>query len=255
MPTLAERLSSAARSPQGWAVVPSDLLHEAAQRVGAVTLADVVIPTKANHEGLARILSVLPHDPAVGRVIVVGDGDDSTPLATVKVPLGVGIHVMWNRGMALCAPNRHVLFLNDDVTVTDTTVSGMVRCLDEHPEIGLVCPNYSGAPIDGAYRSVHDTCRGRYDGSGGMAGFAMMLRSTLVPEWRFDERMKWWYGDDDIVAWVTHERRMVAAITPLSTCSDNESWTILHAPPPTFAEDVESDRIIYERKWRAWYAR
>jgi hypothetical protein len=196
-----------------------------------------------------RLVDVLTTAPFVGRVVIVGDGENATDLSAVHVPLGAGIHVMWNKGMRLCAPDRHVLFLNDDVTIDERTVSGLVHTLEEHPEVGLVCPNYSGESFEGAYRTVTDTCRGRYDGTGGMAGFAMMLRNTLAREWRFDEAMKWWYGDDDIVMWVTRTKGMKAAISAWSTCADNESWTILHDPPPTFTADVENDRRLFEQKW------
>jgi hypothetical protein len=244
VPDLAERLASYASAPNGWAVVPTELLREAVPRV---TLADVVIPTKSNVEGVRHLLDVLPRDPAVGNVIVVGDGEGVAP---IHVPRGAGIHVMWNVGMSLADPRRHVLFLNDDVTVNADTVSGLVRCMTQFPEVGLVCPNYSGTSIAGNYREVADTCRGRYDGSGGMAGFAMMLRNTLAADWRFDERMMWWYGDDDVLAWV-RSRGHRAVITPWSTCADNESWTILHDPPVGFAEAVANDARLFEEKWRA----
>lgn len=251
VPDLPNRLADYARSPQGWAVVPTDLLHEAAVRVSPVVLADVVIPTKSNHEGVHRIVSTLTHDRMVGKIVVVGDGPDATNLSAVSVPLGAGIHAMWNKGLRLAMSNRHVLFLNDDVEVTASTVAGMVHTLTHNPEVGLVCPNYSDESFDGPYRAVEDTCRGRYDGTGGMAGFAMMLRADLAREWRFDERMKWWYGDDDLLNWVRLERGMVAAISAASTCANNSSWTITNDPPPNFVAEVENDLAIYREKWGA----
>lgn len=248
MPDLPERLADYAASPQGWAVVPTDMLAEAAKRVRRLTLADVVIPTKSNRDGVRNLLGVLANDPCVGKVIVIGDGPDASDVAMEHVPLGAGIHVMWNRGMALADPKRHVLFLNDDVTVTKSTVSGLVRTLDEYPEVGLVCPNYSREEIEGNYREVSDTCRGRYDGTGGMAGFAMMLRCDLAREWKFDERMKWWYGDDDVLHWV-RSRGARTVISRLSSCSDNSSWTLMNDPPANFHADVENDRRLFEAKW------
>lgn len=246
MSNLTDRLSDYAASPQGWAVVPTDLLHEAAHRVHGI--ADVVIPTKSN-PAVHDLVHVLAHDPAVGKVLVVGDGADATTLSRLHVPRGAGIHAMWNLGLRLAAPGRHVLFLNDDVSITTGTVSGLVRTLDEHPEVGLVCPNYSGEAIEGDYRPVAETCRGRYDGSGGLGGFAMMLRSTLAEEWRFDEEMKWWYGDDDVLRWTLFTKGMVVAISALATCAENSSWTIAHDPPADFGSVVANDRRLFIEKW------
>lgn len=226
--------------------MPTDLLHEAAERV-RVDTADVVIPTKSN-PSVKSLAHSLVNDPAVGKVIVIGDGPDATDLSGLWVEKGKGIHAMWNIGLRLLAPNRHVLFLNDDVTVTHTTVSDLVATMNECPELGLVCPNYSGETIDGPYRAVTETCRGRYDGTGGLGGFAMMLRSDLARRWRFDERMRWWYGDDDLLNWVWHEG-WVAGISARSTCTDNASWTIVNDPPEDFASVVENDRKVFMSKW------
>ena len=223
------------------------------------TEVDVVIPTKSNLHGLQEILEVLDNDSCVADIYIVADGQEamqniaqsitSKKVKLSTVPLGSGIHEMWNVALREASSHRHMLFLNDDVSLADNTVSSLSKDLDSSSELGLVCPNYDGRFIAGAYSSVLTTCRGRYDQTGGMAGFCMMLRSELCHRWRFDTRMKWWYGDDDLLNWVTRVQGKKAGISSTATCKGNSSWTINNDPPPNFAETVEVDKKIFDFKW------
>lgn len=240
--------------------VPTELLKEVItflERAEATTKVDVIIPTRSNQIGLAEIMVILKRDPIVGKIVIVADGHDAYHLSkhrhpdttVVQVSERAGIHRMWNAGLEYTSPLHHVLFLNDDVTVNPDTLVGMSATLDRNPELGIVCPNYSGEEITDEYRSVTDTCRGRYNGTGGLGGFAMMLRNRLAETWRFDERMRWWYGDDDVLNHVTIRLGMKAGICRDSTCSDNTSYTINNDPPPGFAQIVAHDRRVFTQKW------
>ena len=223
----------------------------------ALTGVTVVIPTKSNIDGLTTLTSALMRSEGVSRVVVVGDGHETEdmlnalPNNIIKtyVPRGSGIHKMWNVGMALANEGDHVLFLNDDVIIGTSTVMGMVDALAEDPRIGLVCPKYAGESFVDIV--THTTCRGRYDGTGGMAGFAMMLSNDLAKDWRFDERMMWWYGDDDLVNWVSKKANRLCVITAKARCSHGHSVTITSNPPDNFNRLVEIDRQIFEQKWGA----
>jgi hypothetical protein len=220
---------------------------------------DVIIPTKSNLCGLDAILQIAQHDESVASIHVIADGEDSFAQLNALnfgnkvhrhvVPLGSGIHVMWNLGMASSSEFNHVLFLNDDVSIDNETIGSLASQLNADSSIGLICPNYDSREISGPYQAVSTTCRGRYDGSGGLAGFCMMLASDLRSTWRFDERMKWWYGDDDLARWVRSIRLRKVAIASNSTCSDNCSWTVKNDPPADFAEIVERDRVLFMLKW------
>lgn len=217
----------------------------------------VVIPTKSNINGLTALISVLMRSEGVSKVIVVGDGYETEdmlnalPNNIIKtyVPRGSGIHKMWNVGMALANEGNHVLFLNDDVIISPSTVMGMIDALAEDPRIGLVCPKYAGESFVDIV--THTTCRGKYDGTGGMAGFCMMLAADLVPQWRFDERMSWWYGDDDLVNWINRKANRLSVITAKARCSHGHSITITSNPPDNFNKLIEIDKKIYEQKWSA----
>lgn len=221
----------------------------------ALTGVTVVIPTKSNEQGLKALIRVLEASEGVSRVIVVGDGTETEPMlktlpsSVIKtyVPRGAGISAMWNHGMQFAAQNDHVLFLNDDVTIDTNTVSALLTAMLEDYRIGLASPKYAGdSDVD---IISHTTCRGRYDGTGGMAGFAMMLAADLVPQFRFDERMKWWYSDDDLVNWVNYTAKRLCVISGKARCVHGHSVTIKTDPPENFNEQVQIDQQIFKNKW------
>jgi len=219
----------------------------------AVAKADVIIPYKSNASGLTTLVGQLMQDEKVGKIIVVGDGYSRThtiletlPPQVIKlyVEPEVGIHAMWNLGMTFVTPGNHVCFINDDVTLGTRAMTGLITELAQSPAIGLACPNYDKRHNQGWYELTSTTCRGRYDGTGGMAGFCMMLASDLC-HYRFDERMKWWYGDDLLVDWVNNQDRL-AVISDKATCQHHHSKTIDNDPPSNFAIIVANDKRIYE---------
>jgi hypothetical protein len=217
---------------------------------------NVVIPTKSNFTGLAELLSDLSLDPAVGTTCIVADGQaafDALPdppdhIIKVMVPEGVGIHKMWNLGIKALGRESHIAFINDDVRLEQHCLSSLSNSLDNDPTIGIICPNYTSIDIN-EDRRVLNTCRSRYDGTGGLAGFAMMLRSDLVKVWNFDENLTWWYGDDDILMWVTRTLGMHAAISHTARCQHADSVTIQTNPPADFGRLVAEDREYFRSKW------
>ena len=223
------------------------------------TAIDIIIPTKSNIEGLQQTLKIIRASEAVGSVIVVADGqgayDSALSVVTgpnetlLQIEEGTGIQAMWNLGMRSGSEHNHVMFLNDDVTLEQSTISTLCSQLNSDETIGLICPNYDGRAISGETQDASGTCRGRYDGTGGIAGFCMTLRSDLRSRWRFDERMKWWYGDDDLVRWVSEVTGKRTVISARATCSSNSSWTVTNDPPKNFAQLVEIDRKVFCSKW------
>lgn len=225
-----------------------------------------VIPTKSNFVGLEQVVDDLIGDHAVIKIVVVADGS-SAFAAVNKMFAGFaddrievfeagldddtsGIHYMWNLcfHLQMKFPDAHCLFLNDDVEIKNLSASTLAGFLDVKKEFGLICPNYDGRNSQNVVVETDTTCRGRYDGTGGMAGFCMMLSSDLCHDWRFDERMKWWYGDDDILHWTLSKGRK-AGICTVTNIQGNSSWTVNSDPPKNFAALVENDRKIFELKW------
>ena len=217
---------------------------------------NVVIPTKTNISGLTKLVSQLLADTMVNKIIIVADGNEAynnltaipqfNKVIKVMVNEGVGIHVMWNLGMNIAGYDGHIAFINDDVSLDKDCMFELGAVLSKNHDYGLLCPSYSTAkPTED--RVVTDTCRSRYDGTGGMAGFCMVLAKDLVPRFRFDENMKWWYGDDLLVDWVTKQNRK-CVISAATSCKHDDSKTIKTNPPKDFAVIVENDRRIYEGK-------
>ena len=98
-------------------------------------------------------------------------------------------------------------------------------------------------------RQVFNTCGSRYDGTGGLAGFAMMLRSELAKVYSFDEQLTWWYGDDDVLLWVTKTMGLRAVIAHQARCQHADSVTIRANPPADFGRLVAEDREYFRAKW------
>ena len=226
-----------------------------------MTKAVAVIPTKSNFTGLHNIVSKLEKDPEVEKIVVVAHGPvtysvllsfymgKSTKVSLQYAAQDEGIHGMWNIGMKEAkALGCHALFINDDIDSDHDTASVLCAVLDSDSDLGLICPNYDGRVTSSEIEHVTTTCGARYDGTGGLGGFYMAFHKDLVPQFEFDTRMKWYYGDDDILAWTLSQERGVA-ITTKTNCWGNESKTIKLDPPPNFAEDTENDRLIYESKW------
>ena len=220
-------------------------------------LVNVVIPTKSNFTGLAELLSDFSLDPAVGTICIVADGQaafDTLPdppdhILKILVPDGIGIQYMWNRGIEAVGRDSHIAFLNDDVRLSADCLSSLANSLDTDPSIGIICPNYSTVEMT-EDRQVFNTCGSRYDGTGGLAGFAMMLRSDLAKVYSFDEKLTWWYGDDDILFWVTRTIGMKAVISHTARCQHADSVTIRTNPPANFGQLVADDREYFRAKWR-----
>lgn len=221
-----------------------------------------VIPCKSNIDGLITVVRQLANEESVDRIRIVADGN--VAFANINAALreqdlrhrcdvysvmeGSGIHVMWNYGADKCT-NSHILYINDDVTFDAGAIDILAGMLDTHPELGVVCPNYDGRKIVKQYESVSIACPGRYDGTDGLAGFCFMVRSNIDENWRFDERMKWYYGDNDIVNWVRLLGK-VAAISSVATMQLNPSWTKTNDPPPGFDEYTRNDALIFASKWK-----
>jgi glycosyltransferase involved in cell wall biosynthesis len=101
------------------------------------------------------------------------------------------IYRMWNEGVRLARadhPGCTVAVLNDDISIDSGSIPTMARLLREHPEIGVIYPEWNGTPHEP--RLVPTT--GMHH-SGGMTGFCFLFAADLPA---FDESYQWWYGDD-----------------------------------------------------------
>lgn len=168
-----------------------------------------VVPVRGNNHLTGALLSDLERDDTYGQVIVIDNGSDSddylvlhslieaTPRAQMLSMPGAGIHQMWNAGLrfARVAGFGLAAILNNDIHLEPGCLDRLAEVMAD-PAIGIACPNYDGRPERGLV-DVDTVCGGLYDGTGGMAGFAFMIRTH---GYRFPEELKWWYGDQHVLA-------------------------------------------------------
>jgi len=212
-----------------------------------MTNANVIIPTKSNFSDLFVLLENLDRDPRVERIIVVADGEKAyntlketlpADVTLFTVPLASGIHKMWNMGMdELKGSGLHLAIVNDDVALTENAISTVCDLLDRRADIGLANP--SGDASEN--REFID--------NGRFGGCCMILAKDLVEEWRFDERMMWWYGDTDVMKWVHDVKKRRVGYTGLCHALNNRSATIVNDSPPNFHDHIRNDQRIFEEKW------
>lgn len=225
-----------------------------------------VIPCRSNLDGLKSVVAQLANEKSVSGVCVVADGNKAfAEIVTLLDEEGYGdlcqvlcmlensgIHKMWNAGAEYVknlGKPAHILYVNDDVTFDDGAIDSLAGLVDFYPEVGVACPNYDERVIAGPYVSVSIACPGKYDGTDGLAGFCFLLRHDIADYWRFDERMKWYYGDNDIINWVIASGNL-AVISGLSTMQTNPSWTKTHDKPKGFDDATKNDAVIFSKKWK-----
>lgn len=166
-----------------------------------------VIPVKGNLRYTKNLVRQLEADKALDEIVIVDNGSPSDMRQwldscghVILDGKGMGIHEMWNQaaGYALSAP-ANLLFLNNDVRIGEPFVAPLADALRSDDSLIAVCPNYDGRDGEGVER-LHGVCGERYDGTGGLAGFAFMVKGELFTHggYRFPEQCMWWWGDTDM---------------------------------------------------------
>lgn len=169
---------------------------------------------------------------------------------------GAGIHEMWNAGIEWAIKdadqrrNVNLLVLNDDLRMGERFVPRMVEALRSDQNLVAVSGNYDGrtGPL---VQEVTDICAGRYDGTGGFAGFAFITKGEWFQSgYRFPEECKWWYGDNDLVmaAQLSGVGKVGIAIDAHVEHLDGGGKT--GGDWSQFAEQLDRDRAAFDRRWQ-----
>jgi GT2 family glycosyltransferase len=222
-----------------------------------------VIPVKDKLELTKHVVARLRADPGVSQIVVLDNGStDGTAdwlanqddLVTVDCP-DFNIHEMWNVGIeaALADPKvTAVAILNNDLELGPEAMSECAKALAVQPQFAAVCPNYDGRKVaPGAIIPTTEICAGRYDGTGGLAGFAMVLARDFAETYRFPEDCTWWYGDNDLVLTAGKEGRKIgivgaATVEHLDGGGQTGDWM-----SPEMQAITEADRKVFLAKWSA----
>lgn len=219
----------------------------------------VVIPVKDELHYTKRVVKQCAADPSVVRTVVIDNGSTDWTLGwlanrpevdVIEMP-GVGIHEMWNRGVdEVIGDVTSVAILNNDLDLGPGALAECDEVLQKLPRLAAVCPNYDGRT--GKPRTVVPTteiCAGRYDGTGGLAGFAMVVAADFLAGYRFPEDCRWWYGDNDLVASIAEAGRQCgividATVEHLDGGGRTGNWM-----SPEMREITSRDREVFLAKW------
>lgn len=181
-----------------------------------------------------------------------------------------------------------LFFVNNDVTLGPGCVGQLSKALAEYGDLAVVCPNYdkrqrrtvASCPQCGGSGRVRisedevedcgkcqadgyvdagplpperrtDICADRYDGTGGIAGFAFMVKGEVFHSYRFPEDCKWWYGDNDLLLTV-QASGLSAAIVLDASCEHLDGggktgdWE-----SPEMQAQLAADRDAFLARWSA----
>jgi GT2 family glycosyltransferase len=171
---------------------------------------------------------------------------------------GLGIHEMWNRAAEYAISDkkhRHrtrIAFLNNDIRIGDKFMSTLSKAFDETPGLQAVSANYDSRKSPDPVVLTEDICAGRYDGTGGLAGFAFMVRGDwFTSGYRFPEVCKWWYGDNDLVtAVVVGGGKVGIAVGAEVEHLDGGSKTAGDWFDPEWTDLLEADKAAFDDLWR-----
>lgn len=171
---------------------------------------------------------------------------------------GWSIHQMWNHALDRTKENHlrgNICFLNNDIRIGTKFLSGLAGVLRSDWNIGVVGANYDNRPGTGVM-DVNDICAARYDGTGGLPGFAFMIRSGAETPYRFPEPLGggWWFGDNDLV--LTHLQRNSRVVIAMdTTCEHLDGGSRTGEDWSEFEDAIRKDKEVFFKKWGMHLAR
>lgn len=188
----------------------------------------------------------------------LGSQDDLTVL---DMP-DAGIHDMWNTGAERAleqhGPRVRVAFLNNDLKLGPAFLRTLSQALTDHREYAAVCGNYDGRKHTEPVQATSEICANRYDGTGGFAGFAFMVRGEwLGSGYRFPTECKWWFGDNDLLTALAYasgddgEKRAGIVLAAEVEHLDGGGQTAGDPLWSEFKEQTDRDREAFEGRWAA----
>lgn len=223
----------------------------------------VVIPMKDRFDLTLQLVEQLAEQGETDMVFIFDNGSSEETVAELKatvwpsgLPLAVidaagkNIHQMWNAGIGYAVARAqpcNVAILNNDIRIGPRFLSGLARALRHDPLAAVASPNYDGRDAQGAdAQTVFDICAGRYDGTGGIAGFAFMLKGE--GGYRFPEQLQWWFGDNDMMCAVA-ATGMHGVIALGTTCEHIGGGSQTAGDWTEHAEQLAKDQAWFEQKW------
>lgn len=170
----------------------------------------VVIPVKDRFDLTRSLVSQLLEQGGWNDLLIFDNGSSdpemvawlqSQQVATVFDASGKSIHEMWNAGideaLRLHGGLADVVILNNDLDLGPRFCQRLIGGMRD-TAAAAVSGNYDARKVGGV-QPVRGICAGRYDGTGGLAGFAFALRAEWVATgYRFPSDLAWYFGDNDL---------------------------------------------------------
>jgi GT2 family glycosyltransferase len=158
---------------------------------------------------------------------------------------GSSLHQMWNAGARLALgrhPAPNLAILNNDLVLGPDFCRQLAASLRADPDLWAVSPAYDDRPIEGVCY-VSSTFK-----NGGLAGFAFMVRGEALATMGFDEELRWWYGDDDLVAQIEAGGHRVG-ITGATTVTHINGGSQTMGYTQAVIIELERDMVHMYEKW------
>lgn len=221
----------------------------------------VVVPVKGRNDLTFPLLRELDRQGGYRQIFLFDNGSDPDELAELvelaselgRIEIvdaaGANIHQMWNGGIeraVAAAWPCNVAILNNDIIPGPDMLAGLARTLRADPQLAAVCPNYDGREGSGV-EYVEDLCAGRYDGTGGLAGFAFMLKGEAG--YRFPEQLNWWYGDNDMLASILFAGSTAGIVLDVTVEHVDGGSQTGRWDDADMRALLEQDRRWFESKW------
>lgn len=228
----------------------------------------VVIPVKGQHHYTEEILDQLTDQGGYDHIFVYDNGYDddryNPPPAgwkntTVIPAAGLSIYEMWNAGIRKAIaenPRCNIAILNNDIEIGPDFLQRLATGLRAAPTIAAVSGNYDGREFPELVQQVKGVAAGRMDGTGGLAGFAFMVRGEIFAAGcpMFDEQYEIWWGDTDFTMTLDAGDAVYGIVRDAfvehidggsKTAGDGKGKRL----SPELAEAAERDEARFRAKW------
>lgn len=220
---------------------------------GGFSMVNVVaIPTRDRFDLLAPLIAALLEDDAVSCVFVMDNGLPDSDRASLKTwakdeprlsvgdQAGKSIYEMWNAAWKVARFGIEadtLTLLNDDVKIPKGFIGYLRNRLDSDLTLWAVCPDYKRSLVEGVGSGSIRYVEGTYK-NGGMSGFAFMFLVKDFSAPPFDERFRWWGGDDRFAADIIERGGRIGYVEGLPIEHQEGATSCLH---PEIEAMIEQD--------------